>query len=94
MKLHNLFLSILAAFALATFVTGCGCATKGQVDRVAGIVVQMADENDELVETHPRYQVTDDMSDEEREITEELKQAKLDANEQARETAEALQGEE
>lgn len=84
----------LTIAALVIFGSGCGMATKSQVDRVADLTLEVLDENTGLVETHPRYQVTDDMDEEEKELTEQLKKAKLDRNEAIKKDIEALQAEE
>ncbi len=93
MRIRNIIMAIMLS-AAALIVTGCACATKSQVDRLGSLTLEVLDENDELVETHPRYQVTDDMDPDERELTEELKQAKKDRNDDVRKGIEALTEEE
>ena len=87
--MKKLILIALVSFSLF----GCKMATKSQVDRVGDLTLEVVEENNSLVETHPRYQVTDDMDDEEKELTEQLKQAKLDRNKAIKDAVEALQAE-
>ena len=74
--------------------TGCQLATKSQIDRLADLTIEVVDENSGLVDTHPRYQVADDMDQDERELTEELKQQKHDRNQAIKDALKAIQGEE
>ena len=89
MRIRNIIMAIMLSVT-ALIATSCACATKSQVDRLGGLTLEVLEENDELVETHPRYQVTDDMDPDERELTEELKQAKKDRNDDVRKGIEAL----
>lgn len=85
---------VILVSAVMFIAVGCQCATKSQVDRLANLTIEVIVENDGLVDTHPRYQVTDDMDQDEKELTGALRQQKHDRNEAIQDALEAIQGEE